>query len=247
MSHLFSDKVSLTFQLSQLLRNRIKQGVYPPGARLPPEVRLAGDLGVSVITVQRALKDLEGDGLITRTRGRGTFVSEQSAASAAHVDRDVLAFMFRDEFDPGTEIQTWALVDRPAGLPGFDSSIKTLKLLRRRVYYGGKPWSFGSIYILPDVAKAMKKSDIKRFPMFRLMREQLGLELKDVDLSFFAEVPSPEVSHALDIDPVAPVMAFRGVLRDVEDRVLTVLEIYYRAELFAVKINLDLRNPTVAV
>ncbi|SFU21810.1 transcriptional regulator, GntR family [Mesorhizobium sp. YR577] len=243
MSHLFSDKVSLTFQLAQLLRNRIKQGVLAPGARIPPEVKLAEDFGVSVITVQRALKDLESDGLITRHRGRGTFVAERSALAATPVEREVLAVMFQDEFDPGTEILSWALVDRPTTLAGFDPSITSVKLLRRRVHRGGKPWSYGSIYVLPEVSKGLKTADIKRFPMFRLMRDKLGLELKDVDLSFFAEVPTPETSRALGIDPVAPVMAFRGVLRDVEDRVLTVLELYYRADLFAVKLHLDLKNP----
>jgi len=56
------------------LRRQIQQGHFPPGAQLPSEGQLIKSLGVSKITLVRALNDLARDGLIVRQHGRGSFV-----------------------------------------------------------------------------------------------------------------------------------------------------------------------------
>lgn len=51
------------------------------GAPLPNEVTLARDIGVSIGTARKALELLEGEHLIERRQGRGTFVVESSNES----------------------------------------------------------------------------------------------------------------------------------------------------------------------
>ncbi|QPM90464.1 GntR family transcriptional regulator [Pseudooceanicola algae] len=58
------------------LRQRLLQKVYPPGAMIPSEMKLAAELGVSQGTVRRALNGLVDEGLLTRRQGLGTFVPE---------------------------------------------------------------------------------------------------------------------------------------------------------------------------
>jgi GntR family transcriptional regulator len=55
----------------------IAKGKIRPGAQLPPEPRLAGELGVSRPTLREALRSLEDEGLVTRSRGAGTFLSHR--------------------------------------------------------------------------------------------------------------------------------------------------------------------------
>src|SRR5438874_9341089 len=55
----------------------IAQGKIPPGGQLPPEPQLAGELRVSRPTLREALRSLEDEGVVTRTRGSGTFLSHR--------------------------------------------------------------------------------------------------------------------------------------------------------------------------
>jgi DNA-binding GntR family transcriptional regulator len=55
----------------------IARGKVRPGAQLPPEPQLAGELGVSRPTLREALRSLEDEGVVTRSRGAGTFLSHR--------------------------------------------------------------------------------------------------------------------------------------------------------------------------
>ena len=65
-------------QIEERLAEAVAGGSLNPGDRLPPERELAGQLGVSRMTLRQALDSLERRGLLQRSVGRrgGTFVSE---------------------------------------------------------------------------------------------------------------------------------------------------------------------------
>jgi GntR family transcriptional regulator len=90
---------TLQTQIIQQLRARILSGDLAADAALPSIRRLAADLKVSVITVQRAYDALLGDGLIYARRGKGFYVAalKQQAKSelAAERLRTQLAQAFR--------------------------------------------------------------------------------------------------------------------------------------------------------
>lgn len=57
------------------LRDRIADGTYPLGSRLPPQRELAEEFGVSRDTVQRVMKELQYGGWIMSRQGSGSRVS----------------------------------------------------------------------------------------------------------------------------------------------------------------------------
>ena len=75
-----SDSVPLYRQLSLQLKGLIESGTLAPGTRLPTVRRLAEDHGLTRLTVQSAFSELQDQGWIQSTVGRGTFVSAQSSA-----------------------------------------------------------------------------------------------------------------------------------------------------------------------
>ena len=63
-------------QLSEQLGRRIVNGDYPPGSRFPTVRDLAAEAGVNPNTMQRALGQLENDGLVITNRTAGRTVTE---------------------------------------------------------------------------------------------------------------------------------------------------------------------------
>lgn len=66
-------------QLTRQITLAILSGSIPSGRRLPTVRELAADAGVNPNTVQRALAELEGTGLLHTQRTAGRFVTEDTA------------------------------------------------------------------------------------------------------------------------------------------------------------------------
>lgn len=60
--------------------NRIASGELKKGDRLPSENKLAGQFGVSRITVIGALKELAAEGVIKKIRGSGSYIESENVA-----------------------------------------------------------------------------------------------------------------------------------------------------------------------
>lgn len=59
--------------------SHIGSGAWPSGHRVPSENELVKLLSVSRMTVNRAMKELSDEGLLTRVAGVGTFVADRTA------------------------------------------------------------------------------------------------------------------------------------------------------------------------
>ncbi|MBK1614080.1 histidine utilization repressor [Rubrivivax gelatinosus] len=62
-------------RVKRFLKDGLAQGDWPPGALMPSEAELVARFGVSRMTVNRALRELQGEGLVQRSQGIGTFAA----------------------------------------------------------------------------------------------------------------------------------------------------------------------------
>ena len=72
----FRNDLPIYTQLVEKIKLGIVSGELPPGARLPSVRDLAAEAGVNPNTMQRALQDLEREGLVFPQRTAGRFVTE---------------------------------------------------------------------------------------------------------------------------------------------------------------------------
>jgi GntR family transcriptional regulator len=73
----------LYLQVRDALASRIAGGEWKPNAAIPNEGDLAREFGVSSGTMRKALDLMEGERLLTRRQGRGTFVNDQASDELA--------------------------------------------------------------------------------------------------------------------------------------------------------------------
>jgi len=69
-------------QIKRMISARIQSGDWRPGDRIASEAELVRDIGVSRMTINRALRELTLEGQLVRVQGVGTFVAESKAQSA---------------------------------------------------------------------------------------------------------------------------------------------------------------------
>ena len=72
------DDRPIWLQLTEQLTLLIVSGTFPPGSRLPSVRELAEQAGVNPNTMQRALSQLESDGLASSNRTAGRMVTENT-------------------------------------------------------------------------------------------------------------------------------------------------------------------------
>ncbi|MBD5161991.1 MAG: GntR family transcriptional regulator [Oscillibacter sp.] len=79
----FTDDRPIWQQIIEQLTLKILKGEYPPGERLPGVRELAAQAGVNPNTMQRAMAQLEADGLAVGSRTAGRTVTRDAAVIEA--------------------------------------------------------------------------------------------------------------------------------------------------------------------
>lgn len=120
-------------RLKTLITEQIGTGRWSEGAMLPSENQLVHTLGLSRMTINRALRELSTEGSLVRIPGVGTFVAERKSSSAlygvrniaeevsrrGHRHRTDVVFVREEAADP----RAHRLFGIPAGSPIFHSLV----------------------------------------------------------------------------------------------------------------------------
>jgi GntR family transcriptional regulator len=162
-------------QISEHLIREIAAGRLPEGSRLPPERRMANDLGIAVGTLRRALGDLTEKGLLDRRQGSGNYVRKIPK------DAGIYAF-FRLEMIDGGGLPTATTLDvrrlpKPSRAPycGPCGEAHRVRRLRR---LAGRPAALEEIWI--DGARASDLGEPSE-SLYRHLRTRFGLIIVRVE------------------------------------------------------------------
>lgn len=110
----------LYHQVKVMLENKIQSGSYVKNQSIPTERELATELGLSRLTVRRAMVELAKQGLLRRVPGRGTFVNPEPRVPSG---RSTPA-------DTRETMPTIAFVSEETSIPHGDFTLRLLNGLR---------------------------------------------------------------------------------------------------------------------
>ena len=172
-------------RVKQHLKDGLASGVWAPGALMPSEAELVATFGVSRMTVNRALRELQAEGLVQRTQGVGTFAAPLHKVSSTLTIRDLhdeivqrghhhqaVVHLQRSETAPQALA---AQLGVAAGQPVFHTLIVHLE--------NGVPLQCEDRYVSPAVAPKYLQADFTRttpthelFETTALWRAQYSIE-----------------------------------------------------------------------
>jgi GntR family transcriptional regulator len=156
--------IPLYYQLKQLLADRIARGEWQPGDMLPTEEQLQEQYNLSRTTVRQALKELEFEGLISRYRGRGTFVSKPKISHSPDPHFNLSSFLKQQGMEPGWQVlsakwlpATTEVAERLA----IDSGTQVYQLRRLRLA-SGEPIGYHITHVIPALAKMINEKQLNQ-------------------------------------------------------------------------------------
>lgn len=91
-----NSNMPLYMQLKNDIMEKIKAGELKRGCPVPTELELCTTYGISRFPVRQAMEELVKEGYLTRTRGRGTFVSEELPKAMGTYGSKLLGFITGD-------------------------------------------------------------------------------------------------------------------------------------------------------
>jgi GntR family transcriptional regulator len=234
----------LYHQVYTVLRERIRTGAYPVGTLLPGEQELVRLMGVSRITVKRALNELAAGGFVSRHRGRGTVVTFNAAAPVVKGSFENLLDSLR-LMGLGTEIELLEVSSEAApadvaDLLGIEPEAPCQRAVRVRKIEG-EPFSYLVTHVPADIAAAFKPGDLAHTPLLELL-ERAGREAVEAEQWITACPAEPHIARALGIASGAPLLEIRRVMRDGDGHGVEVLHGYYRPERFQHHMKLAARR-----
>ena len=157
--------ITLYVQFANFLRQKIANGHWPPGHRLPTVQALAEELGVARITVRQAYAILVSEGLISSERGRGTRVRENSGPAAGAVRAAINSWL---DVPDGFQIRILtrepsATLPEEARLTGAPTG--RYMHLRKSHLHNGKILFVSDMYVAAEVFKRLPPRSEEKFKL----------------------------------------------------------------------------------
>jgi GntR family transcriptional regulator len=214
-----------------------------PGDMLPTYAELASSVGVSLITVRRALDELERAGKVRRHQGLGTFLARPRIVTEPTRAGSLLTTL-GGEGDASQTLDTRVL-QMLRGLPSPDVA-RALRIradahvwrLRRLRMIDGQPavveTSIIPVALAPDLDQQVGRLDGS---LYDLLAAECGLEDEYEEQYLEVVLPGPEERRLLTIPPRTQVVRIRGLSMDKSGTPFDCFEQLYPATEFAFAIS----------
>lgn len=227
-------------QLYEELRQRLVQGGMAFERPIGTEHELADQYGVSRVTVRKALKLLEDEGLIVRKRRLGTFparrltpfpntrnvakLTEETAWLAAHSDIRLVRF---DQIIAPRQVRK---------MLGLSKAERVRRFARIRFDASG-PIAYLTSYLPKAVASQVTKQQLLKQPPLVLL-EATGIVVSRTERTVSAELATDDIAQWLEVDEGSPLIRTTLTVLDDEDKPVNYTVARLRADHYELRYTL---------
>lgn len=231
-------------RLRELLRAEVEGGGFDDGKPLPTEAELIERFGVSRHTVRQALSELTAEGLVTRTRGRGTY------ATGAHNRKfirtvgsvgDLIKMSHEtiiDVVQPLKEIRDSAAAER---LLQPDERVSALSLIR---LLQDEPLGISDVYLPLWVGKKLPPMSgrIERpLTIIELVEEAIHQDIVEAEQEVTAVAATPQLARWLKVARRSPLLRIERVYHLASREPVEFAVSHYRPDRYSYSIGLRRR------
>lgn len=227
------------YQISQEIFGLIESGALTPGAKAPSENEIIEQYKVSNTTARKALQELEKNGVVSRVKGKGTFVLEP------HIERSVtriLSFtknMLNEGRKPSTKLVSLHLFE-----PEFSLSVNNRKYHLQgplckiqRLRFGDEiPILFETRYISLKFCPDIHKLDLET-SLYEIYEKQYGLQLHEIKQELSAMMLDKNCMEQFGMEKPVPAFKVEGVTFCGKELILEMEESVYRGDIYSFNVT----------
>ncbi len=224
----FDSHIPYYIQLIDILREKVQSGAWTPGNQIPGEQDLCEMYGVSRTVVRQALRELELDGVITRRKGKGTFISSPKINEGL-VQK--LTGFYQDMVERGLKPTTTVLhrdvipaSEKVARYLGIAPGDQVVDLLRLRSV-NDEPIQLVTSYIPLEICPALATVDLTNQSLYQFMETECGIFIAKGRRTIEAVLANETEAALLGIERGAPLLMLDSISYDEAGRVIE----YYHA------------------
>ena len=229
-------------QISAWLKELILTGRYQQGEKIPSEIRLAQMCAVNRNTLRQALAQLAAEGLLTKEKGRGTFISSAPSPPLKHKLKQISSF--RDDLATLGIREKTILIKKSVSeasqhvadalVLGADGKVIAIHRLRTG---DGIPFIYEESYLPCHMFKDIMGMDLTG-SMYRLITEHFQIVLARCEQTIQAVNLSGKIAKYLQLPENSAGIFMESVTYDANNIPVEVLCSYYRGDKYIFEVEL---------
>lgn len=229
------------------ISQRLREGYYVPAQRLPSEYALAGEFGVTRMTIRKAIGILINRHLLVKRPGYGTYVIEQSQDKITSGQNGLQGFTEVAK-SYGKTSHTEVLAYEPGITPDPAILAKLAppgrrqgqydRLVRRR-FWDEDPMTIEEVVLCHEYIAGRQAKDFEG-SLFAILEQQVDLAYAHQEIE--ATAADARLARLLDQKVGAPLLVAYTVTYTSDGRPLLYDKSYYRSDKYSFKSTL-MRRP----
>ena len=227
------------------IMNDIEANTLREGDKLPTEMDLSAEFGVSRPTVRTALMKLANQGFLTRVKGSGTFVTKPKLAQ----ESTQFIESYNQEMEskgliPKTQVLEFRVIpcdDRIASRLNIQPDDKVIKLTRLRYatpYYEEQPVLLTTVYIPYDTAPDILSCDLENSSLYEVLGKY-NITICRAERELEIKLVSGKAAKLLEVRENSPAHFISSVGYDQDGKPIEYSESFYPAgrNKFIIRVN----------
>jgi GntR family transcriptional regulator len=230
--------IPLYVRIREAIRERITRKELSVGDKLPSEVELSEQFGVSRMTVRRGLDDLVHEGLLQRKQGVGTLVTEHRITRDYNRLTSLYEGAAQQGLDPSSKLLDLTVIPASVDLADrlmIEPGTSVMRITRLRLL-SGAPIALHVAYVAHDLFPALLDEDLEDQSLYRLY-DACGLRVAWARQCVEARIADEELARHLDIEPGDPVLYSERTTYAADNTLIEWVEAYASGD-YAIEVTL---------
>jgi len=210
-------------QLKDSILKALSEGILKPGDKLPTEEELCERFSISRPVIRQAYSELISSGIISRVKGKGSFIREKEIQS--HFFQELSTFeddMKRVEMTPSTKVITKEILTSPSKFQTLLHLDPTQEVLHIRFLYcgNGVPMVIVDTYVPHEYFPRLLEKDLESRPLYQVFESDYHRYIAQAKRTVDAIIVSDEGAAILNIAKGSAIHEVKTIASDLDETIL---------------------------